>query len=342
MGYATLSLVWTPDFSEGVQELGQFAMVAVAYLVGWRAYRADPRLTSRLRTYAPWLMLAALIVFFNATADGISAIGWIRGGNVARPMVMMLALLFLLGTLNRTRRFTIWLWIGAVAIALATGGRMGLAVLGALLLFVPSTGFSNRMRLGLVVAGLAALTLVIQLEPVQERLFLGRQQGDIEDILTLERNFNTAGRSNNWPRIVEACAPGATFGNGAGAARDLTLVATAGRTAHPHNDYIRISCEYGVAGSILFWGFFVAAGFRGYRLFRHRAADELESEVGAVGALTVVALLMFASTDNVVVYTSTYMAAAGLVLGLSDGTLDRVRRRQASNELGNSRFMETV
>lgn len=332
MAYGVASLLWTIDFAEGVKFLAQTAAVGVAYVAGWRAAIRDDALVAKLRRWAPWLMPAGLIVFFNAAIDGASIFGWIRGGNVARPMVMMLALLFLLGSVGRSRRFAIALWAGALLLAFASGGRMGMAVMGVMLILSPVLRWSWRRRLVLLGIGLLALTIAIQFDAVQDRLFLGRQEGELEDILTLERNFNTAGRSNNWPRIFEACSPGATFGHGAGSNRMLTWEATIGATPHPHNDFLRTYCDFGVAGSWFFWFFFLSVGVRGLRLYRHRLSSRIESETGAVAALTVLALLMFAATDNVIVYTSTFMAAAGVILGMSDATWERVRTQRFSSE----------
>lgn len=327
MAFGVTSLLWSIDFAEGLQVLAQFATVGVAYVAGWRAMGADRAVRAKLSKLSLWLLPAALIVFLNAASDGASTFGWIRGGNAARPMVMMLALLFLLGTVGRSRSFTLMAWGGAFLIAVASGGRMGVAVLGVMLILTPALRASWKTRLALVGLGFAVLALLIQFDSVQERLFVGREEGQIQDILALEGNFNTAGRSQNWPRIYSACSDEPILGLGAGAAGLITLEATAGRTPHPHNDYLRTFCEYGLVGSGLFWGFFLLLGWRGWRLFRHRAATQIESEMGSVGALAVVALLMFATTDNVIVYTATFMAAAGVIWGIMDRTLSEVEGR---------------
>ena len=330
--FGIVSLLWTISFTEGVQELAQFAAVLVAYLAGWRAMAADSTVASTLSKLSVWLIPACLIVFFNAAVDGASVFGWIRGGNAARPMVMMLSLLFLMGTLGRSRRYTLFLWGGAFLIAVASGGRMGVAVLGILLILTPALRVGWKARMALVGVGLATLAFLIQFEGVQERLFVGREEGEISDILTLEGNFNTAGRDQNWPQVIASCSDHSTFGQGAGSAGTITLEATNGRTSHPHNDYLRIWCEYGYTGSVMFWGFFLMVGLRGWKLFRHPAASPTESELGAIGGLAVLSLLMFAMTDNIVVYTATFMAAGGVIWGITDRALHAVETRPADDE----------
>jgi O-antigen ligase len=325
--YAVASLVWSIDFGKGLQVLAQFGAVLVAYVAGWRLMAAGSQFIIWLRKLSLWLLPASLIVFVNASADGVSKFGWVRGGNTARPMVMMLALLFLLSTIGRSRRYTLVVFGFALLVAVGSGGRMGTAVVGVLLILTPGLRAGWRARVGLVLVGLAALAFLIQFESIQERLFVGRQEGELTDIVTLEGNFNTAGRANNWPNIIEICGTQTAIGHGAGSAGVITNEATAGRTTHPHNDYLRTYCEFGMVGAGLFWAFFVAAGWRGVKLFRHARATRLEAELGAASTLALVALLMFAATDNIVIYTATFMAAAGVVWGASDRAFHEAERR---------------
>ncbi len=328
MTFGLASLAWTLEFGKGLQVLAQFAAVGVAYVAGWRAAAADAMFVKHLSRLATWLIPTSLIVFVNAAFDGASRFGWVRGGNTARPMVMMLALLFLLSTLGRSRRYTLTVFSIVALITIASGGRMGTAVLGVMLLLTPALRAGVRARAALLVAGLIILSVLIQFDSVQERLFVGRETGELTDIVALENNFNTAGRSQNWPRVIEVCSPQPVIGHGAGSAGVLTSEATFGRTPHPHNDFLRTFCEFGILGSALFWSFFLVVAARGIRLFSHRNASGLEAEVGAMGALAVVALLMFATTDNVIIYTATFMAAAGVIWGVADRTLHEVRHRQ--------------
>ncbi len=201
LGYGVATLVVTNDFGDGVQILFQYATVGVAYIAGWRALKADPRILGILRRLSLWVLPAALIVFVKSFIDGRFAFGWLVGDG-ARPMVMMLSLLFLFGTLGRPRRFTLWVWAPAFLVAIASGGRMGTAVLGLLLVLTPAVRVKPKTRVAMVAAGLVLLSLVVQVDAIQDRLFVGREEGELTDIVSLEGNFNTAGRTNNWPRIV--------------------------------------------------------------------------------------------------------------------------------------------
>jgi hypothetical protein len=74
-------------------------------------------------------------------------------------------------------------------------------------------------------------------------------------------------------------------------------------------------------GSILFWGFFLAAAVRSLMLAVRGADRQLHAGAG----LLVLALVLFAVTDNPLVYTAHFMTPLAAILGLSDGTYQRRR-----------------
>jgi hypothetical protein len=86
---------------------------------------------------------------------------------------------------------------------------------------------------------------------------------------------------------------------------------------------------YCTVPSILFWGFFFAAGVHSVRL----AARAPDRPLHAAAGLVVLAFLLFALTDNPMVCTAHFMTPLAIVLGLSDGTYQRERgngRRHAT------------
>lgn len=320
LAYDAASLSWTPDLVQGLQVVAKYAAVALVYLVAYRVADTDAEALRKLRTWAFIILPSTVFVYIRALGDPTSTFGWIKGGNSARPMVMSVALLYLMATIGRPRRFTMAVSAVAFLIAAGSGGRMGTAVVGLVILLNPALRLTGRTRVLIFVFGVVLFAAALQFEPIQERFFVGQTEGSIEDIVTLEQNFNTAGRSNNWPEIYAACAPRSTWGFGAGAATAITLEATAGRTGHPHNEYLRTYCESGIVGVALFWSFFIAAGWRGVAAFRRSG-----SEIGAVAGLSVVALLLFASTDNTTIYTGVFMLPLALILGIADRSHDMSR-----------------
>ena len=90
-----------------------------------------------------------------------------------------------------------------------------------------------------------------------------------------------------------------------------------------------LTTQYHEADSIVFWGFFLAVGVRSVRL----AARTPDRPLHAAAGLVVLAFLLFALTDNPMVYTAHFMTPLAIVLALSDGTYQRERgngRRHAA------------
>ena len=94
-----------------------------------------------------------------------------------------------------------------------------------------------------------------------------------------------------------------------------------GGFGQPHNDYLRTYCDTGLVGTILFWGFFLAAGVRSLTL----AVRGTDRQLHAAAGLLVLAFAMFAMTDNPMIYTAHFMTPLAAILGLSDATYQRRR-----------------
>ena len=122
---------------------------------------------------------------------------------------------------------------------------------------------------------------------------------------------------------MEVCSTTPIFGNGIGAAYSLSLQVTSGGINQPHNDYLRTYCDVGLAGSVLVWGFFLFLAVRSVRRYRQGIGNR---DLQAAAGLAVLAFLLFAVTDNIIVYAAHFMAPLGIVLGLADG--DFVRASQ--------------
>jgi O-antigen ligase len=106
-----------------------------------------------------------------------------------------------------------------------------------------------------------------------------------------------------------------------GSASQISESVSSGGFGQPHNDYLRTYCETGLVGSILFWGFFLAAGVRSCML----AVRGQDRQLHAGAGLLVLALILFALTDNPMVYTAHFMTPLAAVLGLSEATYQRRR-----------------
>jgi O-Antigen ligase len=292
LAYCLLSLAWVEDPMKGLLAFLQLAVPAMAYLLAWRASDRIDEVLDRL------------------------------------AQICLLALGLIAATTANTRSWRRTALVGAAValIAVMTGSRMSSLVLAILLLCSPSLAVSLRWRV------LAAAVLVLllvgfsQTQAFKERFFFD-SEATLTDVLTLSPKLNTAGRREAWPLLIETCSQSPVTGLGVGAVYQITFDLFGGGFGQPHNDYIRTYCEAGLAGSILFWGFFLAAGVRSARL----AARAPERPLHAAAGLVVLAFLLFALTDNPMVYTAHFMTPMAIVLGLSDATYHATYQRERAD-----------
>jgi uncharacterized membrane protein YfbV (UPF0208 family) len=317
LAYACATLAWTQDVGEGVATLTQFIVPALAYLLAWRvSVRFEPDILPRLRrTCLSGLAIAAVL------AVGLQ----VEGGPLLlspRPMAISLVVIFVVATIQSTSwRYTLMVGVVALSIAIATGSRMSTLVLLAVLLCSPSLGLRWHGRAAIAVTCVVLAVLATQTPVFKERFFFD-EDASLMDLLTVSNNVNTAGRRELWPKLLEECTPASATGLGIGTSTPLSFELSRGTLDLPHNDYIRSYCDEGWAGTILIWSFFLMAGLRSWaRAIRGRAIDrQVRALHGAAGQL-VLALAIFAITDNPLSYTAHFMAPIAAILALSDRAL---------------------
>lgn len=322
LSYACATLAWTPIFSEGIATLTQLVVPALAYLLAWRV-RLNADLMDRLRkTCLRGIGIAALLAI--AVQGGLY--GPLGLQLSPRPMAISLVILFVCATIHSTSwRFTVLVGSISLAIAMATGSRMSSLVLLVMLLVSPSLGLHWWGRVMIAIACVALVLLVSQTEAFKQRFFFN-EGASLTDVLTLSDNVNTAGRRELWPKLLEECHATSMTGQGIGASTPLSFDLSGGSLDHPHNDYIRSYCDEGWIGSILVWFFFLAAGLRSWTGVFTGRDKQLHGAAGQV----ILALLIFAITDNPLSYTAHFMAPMAAILGFSDRMLAEARRREVT------------
>jgi O-antigen ligase len=316
--FASASLSWADYFGEtastGPQLLAQLTVPALAYVLAWRA-RSVPNL---------WLRIQRASVFGLAFAGALAVLtlGDLQrpfGLSLApRPMSMSLVVLFLVATAWSTSwRYTCLVAAAAIAIATLTQSRMATAVLVLVLLTSPALNMRWRPRLALGALVLAVVLALSTTAAFKERFFFS-EDASLMDAVTLSEDLNTAGRRELWPKVAVECSPVSLTGFGIGASYGLTAQVSHRSINQPHNEYLRVYCDVGWPGSVLLWSFFAWAGLRSSRgLLQARRS----AQVHGVAAQFVVALLIFAVTDNPLAYTAQFMVPMAIVLGLSDRAL---------------------
>jgi hypothetical protein len=313
--FACASLAWVDYFgdsaSSGRQFLVQLVVPVLAYLVAWRV-RDAAQLWSRLqRTSLIALALAAVAVALTfGDLQGPFGIQL-----APRALSMSLVVLFLVATASSTSwRYTCLIGGLVIAMTLATGSRMATAVLLLMLLTSPSLKVRWQARIAMAVLIALLVQSLSTTETFKQRFFFD-EDANLLDVVTLSDQLNTAGRRELWPRLWDECRPVSLTGFGIGASYGLTIKITNHSINQPHNDYIRIYCDVGWPGSVLFWGFFGWAMLRSWQacLGRRRWA-----QLHGVAAQAVLALLILAITDNPLPYTVQFMVPIAIILGISD------------------------
>jgi len=318
LAYACATVAWAFNFGEALATLAQFTVPALVYLLAWRV-PLDPALLARLRQASLGTLGVAALLAIVVRTGLHTAVGLELS---PRPMAIGLVGVFVAATLrSRSWRFTLLVGGACLAIAILTGSRMSSLVLLVMLLVSPSLGVHWRGRAAIATLCVVLVVLLSQTAAFKERFFFS-EDATLIDALTLSENLNTAGRRELWPRLLEECAPSSLTGLGLGASTFLSFDLSQGTLDHPHNEYIRCYCDVGWIGSILVWTFFLAAAFRSWAgafTGRDKALH------GAAGQI-VLALLIFAITDNPLSYTAHFMAPLAVILGFSDRALAEARR----------------
>jgi hypothetical protein len=316
--YACATIAWTPSFGEGVATLAQFTVPALIYLLAW-CVPYDPSFLARLRKVCLWALGVAALLAIAVRSGLPSSLGLELS---PRPMAISLVVLFIVTTLHsRSWRFTLLMGGGSLAIAIATGSRMSSLVLLVMLLVSPSLRVPLRGRVAIAAASVVLVVLISQTAAFKERFFFS-ERASLMDVLTVSENVNTAGRRELWPRLLEECTPTSVAGRGIGSSTLLSFDLSRGSLDHPHNEYIRCYCDVGWIGSILVWMFFLAAGIRSWAGAFTGPDKSLHGAAGQV----VLALLIFAITDNPLSYTVHFMAPLAAILGFSDRALVEAQR----------------
>jgi O-antigen ligase len=309
--YASITLAWTWSSSKGFATLAQFIVPSLAYLAAWQV-SGRFHISRTISTTSLYVLGAAAILVAAFTPTANSAFS-------QRPATMSVVVLFVVATLkSRSWLFTLFIAAIGLAITLSTGSRMSSAVLIVMLLTSPSLNVRWSGRILLTVLCAVIVFQITKTEQFKERFYF-HEDASLTDVLTLSNDVNTAGRRELWPELTQECSRTPITGLGIGNSSFLSWDLSDGTLPHPHNDYLRTYCEVGLAGAIPFWLFFLWAGARSWRGMLIGS----ERRLHGVAAQLVLALLLFAITDNPIIYTAQFMAPLAVILGLSDRMLSR-------------------
>jgi O-antigen ligase len=218
-------------------------------------------------------------------------------------------------------------WTIATAIAVTASFSRTITVT-LVLLFILSR-FSPRTAEGwLKLIGWTTTALLVAyltftfVEPVRNRFTEKGDSGQLGGI-----RVSTSGREKIWESVQNSINKAPLIGQGPGSVSVAVRAANPTANGHPHNDYLRLTHDYGYIGLTLwlvgYVGLFISSVSNWLWADVHDRATA-PVHLAAILALVGIAVGMF--TDNVVVYVFA-MVPLGLLAGASIG-LGSKRRRQ--------------
>ena len=322
--YAATSLFWLDvDLHKGaVQEIVQLGVPLIMWAIGRHVNTDRSKQTGPAFFELGPLAACATLLLLPAVAQMVTGIKLLHSNGRPGAITLIFVGACALGRVSAGDRRG-WL-VAAMCFGYCfqTGARMATFALLALAVLMPTRTGSLVKKTALLAAMAGVIALTFTSAQFQRRFFGGRgaEGGSVDDLL--EGRIDSSGRFELWGLLWEKAMARPVHGYGAGSSSYES--ARAGEIAHPHNDYLRILYDYGLAGFAIFWLFYVRIWLRA--LFGMRRGRESEAYgVRAQVYLALSGLLLISATDNPVIYTSHFMYLVFFLIGLL-GQIEAVGR----------------
>jgi len=179
---------------------------------------------------------------------------------------------------------------------------------------LPFIGYWQFLLRIILLAGLLWVT-VIAYQPLTEKMVY--KGATLSDIFSSPGVLQTSGRLLAWEFMFNGILLRPFLGHGANASEEYLVGNTSDAFSHPHNDYLRLSYDYGIIGAVFFIGTF-AVQFR--RLLskaqRTRGSVTRWEAYGAASLFFPFFLFMF--VDNIVLYAAFFGNIHFLFIGMTE------------------------
>jgi hypothetical protein len=319
LGYVLLSLTWGGiHWRFNLQDPAQMISPLIVGIVASYAIRTERQLERVMRSFVHCLLFVALVFIFFWYGPG-APYQEDGQGYCVRPSAMTVAFIGCLFVARARRNaFSSFLgWAACLAITFLSGSRMATLVLLALW---PITPLHRQIKSRLLASGVMCLVaLALFYSPIfQERFFPSEQHGDLRQVIQGE--YDGSGRFEAWPVVWQEAQEHIVFGAGAGeVGRFVAKARLPSFVSRPLNDYLRVVFEYGAFGLVVL----ICTVLRQMHIL-HRLMQKKDSAVTwalAAGYLGFFAFLMFAWTENILVYGVYFLhplfAVTGAAIGLT-------------------------
>lgn len=201
-----------------------------------------------------------------------------------------------------------WILFAAVPVIAVTRTAVVAAGLTLPLTFAPFPRWKRIVTL-IVIAALGLL--VFHSERIQKKMFYSGE-GTIFDVTWDNPDLRTSGRLGIEELMTEAIKDLPWFGHGSNASEELISDIFGGLT-HPHNDWLRLTYEYGYVGMLIFLGTLMFQTAHAVRAgYRSVGVERLFLLAGA-GAF--IPFAVFMRTDNIILYAAFFGNMHYMILG---------------------------
>lgn len=330
--YLGMTLFWS-DFDPiyNVQLYVQMTVYFAVGIVASLAIESEADLEPLNRSYLICLAVIALawLYYDYGPGEGNDDEGAVRlyvgfAYRVAAMSLIVIAAVYL-AQIRRFKLTSVAVWGGAFAVAVLTGSRGVTLVMLILWLAHPQLARpSTRILATLVVmlAGLAAFNTSI----IQDRFFQKesgfRGKGSLEDVFA--GKFDSAGRFDSWPKVLEASKRRPFFGHGVGQSMPFVYRIWAPMDK-PHNEYLKMLYDAGLLGLALYVVALVGTLINLAWVMRVSAPGTNWAAPAAFMGMVGFALLSF--VDNPLVCGNNFLHPVFALVGAANAIAARQRER---------------
>ncbi|MCA9151341.1 MAG: O-antigen ligase family protein, partial [Planctomycetales bacterium] len=245
------SLFWSQmNWKYNLQLYFQMTVYPIVGIVASYAIESHAEMKRMLRDYAwvLWGILAAYLFYTYGPGQSVQGADEdLYVGFAARPAAMTLIVTgaIFLSQVARRPVHSVLMWFISFLTALLTGSRMVTLVVMSEWVTHPRLA-SIKARIGVVLLTMAIGLAAFNTPIIQDRFFMKKSgfsgKGTIGDVL--KGKFDSAGRFDSWPKILEASQERPWFGHGVGESGPYVYSIWA-PIDKPHNEYLKMFFDGG-------------------------------------------------------------------------------------------------
>ncbi len=319
--WASTSMLWYAPTVSGAQNV--LCLVGFIGLILLTSGLAEvSRLQDTIESFFPYgIWIAAAAYAWCLWTDGFGS------AETIGPRSFGIAALFGVAWYASKWRFgKRWAFVMTAALVVEIGASLSRSALVAGLVILTLARMSATVRgwlWGLLSLGLALASfwwMFNNIDPLREHFL----SGDVK-LHMGGTGINVSGRASLWRVTYDSFLDSPWVGQGAGSAQHL-VESRFRSIGHPHNDYLRVLHDYGVAGLslwLLAW----------FRLLRHlwaqarlsERASRADAPLQFAAFLAAVGMCLMMITDNPMAYIFA-MAPLGVLVGAATGSAVAIQR----------------